>query len=212
MHTFATYFTEYVINFTWHNIINSIFFYVCIIFYFYICIYKVKGGTDILNMMSSSSSSSSTTSTLSLRNDILGGSSSVIDIVSEEPSGQWPRFDLITDKKIDLVLITHFHVDHCAALPIFTEKFNPDGNQFDGKVIATHATKSIMKLSLSDAIRLQPHLNNYDDKDLQNCMDKVETIDFYQVTILLYLNFSYYIYNIFLFLNKFCTCLCCLYN
>ena len=62
--------------------------------------------------------------------------------------------------------------------------FTTDGT-FDGKVIATHATKSIMKLSLSDAIRLQPHLNNYDDKDLQNCMDKVETIDFYQVRTLL---------------------------
>ncbi len=38
-----------------------------------------------------------------------------------------------------------------------------------------------MKLSLADAIKLQPHLNNYQEKDLQNCMDKVDTIDFYQV-------------------------------
>ena len=28
----------------------------------------------------------------------------------------------ISAEDIDLILITHFHIDHCAALPYFTEK------------------------------------------------------------------------------------------
>ena len=35
-----------------------------------------------------------------------------------------PFFDFIDADKVDLVLITHFHIDHCAALPYFTEKTN----------------------------------------------------------------------------------------
>ncbi len=52
--------------------------------------------------------------------------------------------------EIDLILITHFHIDHVAALPYFTEKTN-----FQGKILMTHATKAVTKLLLSDNIRLQ---------------------------------------------------------
>lgn len=37
---------------------------------------------------------------------------------------KYPDFKLIGnnfDKDIDLVLISHFHLDHCGALPYFTE-------------------------------------------------------------------------------------------
>ena len=62
-----------------------------------------------------------------------------------------PFFDSIDDPaNIDMILITHFHIDHCAALPYFTEKTN-----FKGKIFMTHATKAVMKLLLSDNIRLQ---------------------------------------------------------
>jgi cleavage and polyadenylation specificity factor subunit 3 len=33
-----------------------------------------------------------------------------------------PFFDFVDPASIDLVLITHFHVDHAAGLPWFTEK------------------------------------------------------------------------------------------
>lgn len=62
-----------------------------------------------------------------------------------------PFFDTIEDiSTINLVLITHFHIDHCAALPYLTEKMN-----FKGKIYMTHATKAVMKLLLFDNIRLQ---------------------------------------------------------
>ena len=66
-----------------------------------------------------------------------------------------PFFDLLDNpKEIDLILITHFHIDHCAALPYFTERTN-----FQGKIYMTHATKAVMKLLLSDNIRLQNRSN-----------------------------------------------------
>jgi Cft2 family RNA processing exonuclease len=35
-----------------------------------------------------------------------------------------PFFDSVEADTVDLILITHFHIDHCAALPYFTEKTN----------------------------------------------------------------------------------------
>lgn len=68
-----------------------------------------------------------------------------------EGTDSLPFFDSIDDpSEVDLILITHFHIDHCAALPYFTENTN-----FKGKILMTHATKAVMKLLLSDNIRLQ---------------------------------------------------------
>ena len=68
-----------------------------------------------------------------------------------EGNDSLPFFDSLDDpSEIDLVLITHFHIDHCAALPYFTEKTN-----FRGKIFMTHATKAVMKMLLSDNIKLQ---------------------------------------------------------
>ena len=68
-----------------------------------------------------------------------------------EGNDSLPFFDAIDDPaSIDLVLVTHFHIDHCAALPYFTEKTN-----FKGTILMTHATKAVMRLLLADNIRLQ---------------------------------------------------------
>ena len=77
--------------------------------------------------------------------------SSSSSLVGREGSDGLPFFDALDNPEdIDLVLITHFHIDHCAALPYFTEKTN-----FKGRIFMTHATKAVMKLLLSDNIRLQ---------------------------------------------------------
>jgi integrator complex subunit 11 len=47
---------------------------------------------------------------------------------------------------IDCVLITHVHLDHCGALPYFTEIVG-----YNGPIIMTSPTKAIFPLMLEDA-------------------------------------------------------------
>jgi len=98
-------------------------------------------------------------------------------ITGREGSDGLPFFDsLDSPEDIDLVLITHFHIDHCAALPYFTEKTN-----FKGRIFMTHASKAVMKLLLSDNIRLQHRTAPlYSEQDLQNCIDKIEVLDYHE--------------------------------
>jgi len=69
---------------------------------------------------------------------------------------KFPNFNFLTDEKVglnvkvDLVLISHFHNDHCGALPYFTEQYG-----YDGPVIMTHPTKAIIPLMLEDARKIE---------------------------------------------------------
>jgi len=60
-----------------------------------------------------------------------------------------PDFKLIDPESIDLLLVTHFHLDHAASLPYFTER-----TDFKGRVFMTHATKAVLHLMLRDYLRL----------------------------------------------------------
>jgi glyoxylase-like metal-dependent hydrolase (beta-lactamase superfamily II) len=53
-----------------------------------------------------------------------------------------PFFDMIDDiSQIDLLLVTHFHLDHVGSLPYFLEK-----TSFQGRVFMTHPTKAVYKM------------------------------------------------------------------
>lgn len=78
----------------------------------------------------------------------------------------------------DLILISHFHLDHAAALPYFLAQTN-----FKGRVFMTHPTKSIYKLILQDFVKVSAISADtalYDEQDLINSMDKIEAINFHQ--------------------------------
>lgn len=86
-----------------------------------------------------------------------------------------PYFEEIEDPAdIDIILVTHFHIDHSAALPYFTEKTN-----FRGRIFMTHATKAVIKLLLSDNLKLQEK-PLYSEQDIKKCIDKIEVIDYHQ--------------------------------
>lgn len=59
--------------------------------------------------------------------------------------GALPVFDAIDISKIDVCLVTHFHLDHCGALPYFISK-----TPFKGKVFMTEPTKAIARLLWND--------------------------------------------------------------
>lgn len=89
-----------------------------------------------------------------------------------------PYVDLIDADEVDLLLISHFHLDHCGALPWFLMK-----TSFRGRCFMTHATKAIYRWMLSDYIKISNISTEqmlYTEADLEASMEKIETINFHE--------------------------------
>ncbi|KAK7285259.1 hypothetical protein RJT34_20024 [Clitoria ternatea] len=83
-----------------------------------------------------------------------------------------PYIDEIVPSTVDVLLITHFHLDHAAFLPYFLEK-----TTFRGRVFITYATKAIYKLLLSDFVKVNKvYVEDmlYDEHNINRSMDKIE--------------------------------------
>jgi len=89
-----------------------------------------------------------------------------------------PFVDMIEADQIDLLLISHFHLDHCGALPWFLQK-----TTFKGRCFMTHATKAIYRWLLSDYIKVSNISTDsmlYTEADLEASMEKIEVINFHE--------------------------------
>ena len=79
------------------------------------------------------------------------------------------------DSTIDCVLISHFHLDHCGALPHFTEICN-----YNGPLFMSAPTRAICPILLEDFRRIVVDRRGESDfftsEDIQKCMRKVRTI------------------------------------
>ena len=75
---------------------------------------------------------------------------------------------------LDCVIISHFHLDHCGALPYFAEVVG-----FDGPIFMSHPTRAIAPLLLEDMRRVMELRGEklFSKADIQNCMKKVKTVD-----------------------------------
>ena len=60
-----------------------------------------------------------------------------------------PFLDQVEPDQIDVLLVTHFHLDHVASLPYLTER-----TSFKGRIFMTHPTKAVTRLLLGDYFRL----------------------------------------------------------
>ena len=112
-----------------------------------------------------------------------------------------PFFDRVEPERVDVLLITHFHLDHAASLPYFTERTG-----FRGRVFMTHPTKAVIRLLLGDYLRLMSikkgsgggggddSSNNsdvlYTEEELMKCCDRIELIDYHQTISVGSLKFS----------------------
>ncbi|EDO39587.1 predicted protein [Nematostella vectensis] len=89
-----------------------------------------------------------------------------------------PFLDEIDTAEIDLLLVSHFHLDHCGSLPWLLEK-----TTFKGRVFMTHATKAIYRWLLSDYVKVSNIAAEdmlFTESDLEKSMDKIETLHFHQ--------------------------------
>lgn len=70
---------------------------------------------------------------------------------------KYPDFQYLIDKYqaktindvIDCVFISHFHLDHCAALPVLTETYN-----YTGPIYTSSPTKKIIPFMLYDYLKV----------------------------------------------------------
>lgn len=116
-----------------------------------------------------------------------GGKSILLDCglhAAKSGTDSLPFLDLVETSAIDLVLITHFHMDHVACLPYLTER-----TKFNGKIFMTHPTKAIMRLLLKDYIRniqsresmgTAEDTTLFTEQELEMCLAKCELIDTHQ--------------------------------
>eukprot|EP00798_Chlamydomonas_sp_ICE-L_P001513 gene1513-32891_t len=90
-----------------------------------------------------------------------------------------PYLDEVDLTTVDVALITHFHLDHCAAVPYLLTK-----TRFKGRIFMTHPTKVIYNSLLRDFARLNkgsaPDEQLYSEEDIDASMDKIEVVDFQQ--------------------------------
>ncbi|WP_164110209.1 MULTISPECIES: MBL fold metallo-hydrolase RNA specificity domain-containing protein [Sphingobacterium] len=61
----------------------------------------------------------------------------------------WQSIGILMEEKIDLVILTHAHLDHCGYIPLLVKK------GFKGKIYMTGPTKELTELILLDSAKLQ---------------------------------------------------------
>ncbi|XP_063933275.1 integrator complex subunit 11-like isoform X2 [Zophobas morio] len=94
---------------------------------------------------------------------------------------RFPDFNYISKTKskinqhLDAVIITHFHLDHCGALPFFTEMIG-----YEGPIYMTQPTKAIAPILLEDYRRIMTSRkgveNFFTSEMIKQSMKKVRTI------------------------------------
>ncbi|XP_074655305.1 integrator complex subunit 11-like [Tubulanus polymorphus] len=97
---------------------------------------------------------------------------------------RFPDFTFITrtgrlTEHLDCVIITHFHLDHCGALPYMSEMVG-----FDGPIYMTHPTKAICPILLEDYRKItvdrKGEQNFFTSEMIKSCMKKVIAVNLHQ--------------------------------
>ncbi|RLV95614.1 Endoribonuclease YSH1 [Spathaspora sp. JA1] len=99
----------------------------------------------------------------------------------------FPFYDEYDLSKVNILLISHFHLDHAASLPYVMQQTN-----FKGRVFMTQATKAIYRWLLQDFVRVtsigstkleggesSQSSNLYTADDIMKSFDRIETIDYH---------------------------------
>ncbi|XP_072334330.1 integrator complex subunit 11 isoform X2 [Scyliorhinus torazame] len=97
---------------------------------------------------------------------------------------RFPDFSYITQNGrltefLDCVIISHFHLDHCGALPYMSEMIG-----YDGPIYMTHPTKAICPILLEDYRKItvdkKGETNFFTSQMIKDCMKKVVAVHLHQ--------------------------------
>uniref|UniRef100_A0A6I8QS19 Integrator complex subunit 11 n=1 Tax=Xenopus tropicalis TaxID=8364 RepID=A0A6I8QS19_XENTR len=97
---------------------------------------------------------------------------------------RFPDFSYITQNGrltefLDCVIISHFHLDHCGALPYMSEMVG-----YDGPIYMTHPTKAICPILLEDYRKItvdkKGETNFFTSQMIKDCMKKVVAVNLHQ--------------------------------
>lgn len=98
---------------------------------------------------------------------------------------RFPYFKYVTGdagtltEHIDCVIISHFHLDHCGALPYMSEIVG-----YNGPIYMTHPTKAICPILLEDYRKIQVERkgdsNFFTAQHIKDCMKKVVTVNLHE--------------------------------
>ncbi|XP_070207597.1 integrator complex subunit 11-like [Littorina saxatilis] len=97
---------------------------------------------------------------------------------------RFPDFSYITrdgtlTEHLDCVIISHFHLDHCGALPYMTEMIG-----YNGPLYMTHPTKAICPILLEDfrkiAVERKGETNFFTSEMIKSCMKKATAVNLHQ--------------------------------
>eukprot|EP00117_Sycon_ciliatum_P005641 scpid38565/ scgid3584/ Integrator complex subunit 11; Cleavage and polyadenylation-specific factor 3-like protein len=98
---------------------------------------------------------------------------------------RFPDFTYIAEagrltEHLDCVIISHFHLDHCGALPYFSEMVG-----YDGPIYMTHPTKAIAPILLEDyrkiSVDKKGETNFFTSQMIKDCMKKVVAVNLHQI-------------------------------
>lgn len=89
-----------------------------------------------------------------------------------------PLLDSEDLAELNVALITHFHLDHCGAVPYLVASTG-----FKGHIFMTHATKSIFHTMMKDMLRMHkgnPQRQLFTAAQLDKTMQRISVINFHQ--------------------------------
>ena len=83
---------------------------------------------------------------------------------------------------VDLLIISHFHLDHCGALPFFTEILG-----YKGPILCSQPTKAILPVTLEDFRKVMSEykgqISVLRPDQIKNCVAKIQTIEINETRI-----------------------------
>ena len=97
-----------------------------------------------------------------------------INIAATDDKGRKPSFTDDDIKNVDLVLVSHIHTDHLAAIPWLTEK-----RKCNAPVYMSRASFMMMPIMLDDFLKVSDD-SLYTKEDLENSMKKINVVNFYE--------------------------------